>query len=66
MKKQGRRGGGEGGKPREERKGRGGVAEGPRPARLIFHKFEKHTRGSRCVNLNFSSAAARREEREGG
>lgn len=37
-----------------------GVGGWRRPsARLIFHKFEKHTRGSRCVNLNFSVAAAR-------
>lgn len=33
----------------------GGVQSGPLAARLIFHKFEKHTRGSRCVNLNFSA-----------
>lgn len=32
----------------------------PRSTRLIFHKFEKHTRGSRCVNLNFSAAMGRR------
>lgn len=35
-----------------------------RSTRLIFHKFEKHTRGSRCVNLNFS-VATRRGVRQG-
>lgn len=45
-------------KPKEEGNLRGvvwGVQSGPLAARLIFHKFEKHTRGSRCVNLNFSA-----------
>lgn len=37
-----------------------------RPARLIFHKFEKHTRGSRCVNLNFSATAAEWGKTGGG
>lgn len=45
-------------KPKEEgnlREVIWGVQSGPLAARLIFHKFEKHTRGSRCVNLNFSA-----------
>lgn len=45
-------------KPKEEGNLRGvvwGVQSGSLAARLIFHKFEKHTRGSRCVNLNFSA-----------
>ena len=45
-------------KPKEEGNLRGvvwGVQSGPLAARLIFHKFEKHTRGSQCVNLNFSA-----------
>lgn len=53
-------------KPKEVSPGRArGIAGGvegsldPLMARLIFHKFEKHTRGSRCVNLNFSVATAK-------